>query len=782
VAPDEDDAMNRPARKVTATVAGALLGMLCIAVSGARAAAPSLAVGKTQLPETIGSASAECGLAHAASCAAVNRLVNPPAPPQPPLGPTLRPGSANEVGAGASGSVWIVGTNPVAGGFGIWHWTGTTWAAVPGGAVRIAVDPSGRPWVVTSLHQIYHWTGSVWTLFPGAATDIGVGANGSVWAAGTNPVADGFSISHWTGTTWTTVPGAAVRIAVDPIGSPWVINSSHQILSFVDADIAIAPSSTDEVGAAHIFTVTVKADRGAGAGLQPVAGLFPTVTISPTPPTVTNDCATSGTDAAGGCTVIINSPTAGTFTANAKATLTVDGVTLTRDTAAYPGPGGTGPARQTYVTQLPFVSAVSANGRYLVDQYGNPFLINGDSAWNVAWALDAADQNTYLADRAKDGFNTIVTDLVGSPGTMQGNPNGANYAGDLPFSDSNFTPNPTYWAKIDTFFQEAAQNGMSVFAIPIDAYATGSVFGDMTTAQAQVFGTFLAQRYSQSQYPGIVWMLGNDYAGDGAGCCNDGFVSQYQALLSGLAAGGSTRPTTIEQGFYESLSTDGSSLGPLVSSNAAYTYHPTYADVLRGWATADIPVFFFEGAYENAVTGFPSAPLDLRKQLAWSMTSGATGTFYGNDSLWMFREGWQDQLDTTDVAQRQALDAAFAGIKWWTLQPDTTSRLVTAGRNTQDTTLSVGVNTPFTDDPTYGNYVTAAYSPDGTLAVIYNPDTTQDNITISSALLGANATITAVDPTSGATTSLGWTTTPTMGANAGGDHDWLFIINAAPAA
>jgi hypothetical protein len=45
-------------------------------------------------------------------------------------------------------------------------------------------------------------------------------------------------------------------------------------------------------------------------------------------------------------------------------------------------------------------------------------------------------------------------------------------------------------------------------------------------------------------------------------------------------------------------------------------------------------------------------------------------------------------------------------------------------------------------------------------------------------VLAANPTITAVDPTNGARTDLGWTTTPTMGANAGGDFDWLFIINA----
>ena len=426
----------------------------------------------------------------------------------------------------------------------------------------------------------------------------------------------------------------------------------------------------------------------------------------------------------------------------------------------------------------PFATSVSASHTYLVDQYGHPFLVNGDSAWNLAWGLDSADQTTYLADRQADGFNTVVTDLVGNE-SMYGSLNGANYNGDVPFTGGNFaTPNPAYWSKIDTFFQLAEKYGITVFAIPIDAYATqgDNVFNTMTNAQANTFGQWLANRYPPSQYPGIVWMLGNDYAGDGVGCCNSGFLSQYQAFLSGL---GTARPVTIEQGFHESLSTDGPTLGPLMTINAGYSYHPTYEVIERGRTTENIPVVFFEGAYENAVTGFPSTPLDIRKQLGWSMTSGGAGTFYGNDSLWEFQSGWQNQLDTSDVAQRKAFNAAFAGINWQNLQPDVDNQLVVSGRNSEYTAWSTSSG-PDTNDPTYGNYVSAAYSADGTLGVIYNPDTTVNQITISSSVFGVNPSITAVDPTDGARTSLGWTTTPAMGTNAGGDHDWLFIITASP--
>jgi hypothetical protein len=56
---------------------------------------------------------------------------------------------------GANGSVWVVGTNRVVGGYGIYHWNGRGWTPMPGGAVAISVGSAGRPWVINSAHHIY---------------------------------------------------------------------------------------------------------------------------------------------------------------------------------------------------------------------------------------------------------------------------------------------------------------------------------------------------------------------------------------------------------------------------------------------------------------------------------------------------------------------------------------------------------------------------------------------------------------------------------------------------
>jgi hypothetical protein len=143
---------------------------------------------------------------------------------------TLRPGLGTAISAGRNGSVWILGTTPAGGGnYAVYRWNGTGWTHVPGGAVRIAVDPSGNPWIINSAHAIYHWNGKGWVHYPGAATDISVGANGSLWILGTNQVGGGYGSYQWTGSGWATVAGGAVRIAVDAGGNPWILNSAHHI-------------------------------------------------------------------------------------------------------------------------------------------------------------------------------------------------------------------------------------------------------------------------------------------------------------------------------------------------------------------------------------------------------------------------------------------------------------------------------------------------------------------------------------------------------------------------
>jgi hypothetical protein len=138
------------------------------------------------------------------------------------------PGTASDVAAGG-GQTFVIGTNAVPGGYGIYSWSGSSWSAWPGGGTAVAVDSSGRPWVVNDTNQIWHWNGSTWLQAPGKAHYVAAGSDGSVYALGTNAVPGGYGIWAWNGSQWTAVDGGLVDISVGTDGSVWGSNDSEQI-------------------------------------------------------------------------------------------------------------------------------------------------------------------------------------------------------------------------------------------------------------------------------------------------------------------------------------------------------------------------------------------------------------------------------------------------------------------------------------------------------------------------------------------------------------------------
>lgn len=154
----------------------------------------------------------------------------------------LQPGRANDIAIGSNGKVWIVTNTPTGGGFTIQEWNGTEWSNVDGGAVRIAVDPIGNPWVINNANQIFKRENGRWVLMPGTATDISIGANGAVWIIGTGTTGGGNTIHFWNGTGWTLVGGGGTRIAVAPNGQPFVINNGKTIFERTTAGAWITKS------------------------------------------------------------------------------------------------------------------------------------------------------------------------------------------------------------------------------------------------------------------------------------------------------------------------------------------------------------------------------------------------------------------------------------------------------------------------------------------------------------------------------------------------------------
>lgn len=72
---------------------------------------------------------------------------------------SLLPGTATDIGIGARGGAWVLGTNLKADGYGLWQWNGTTWVedsvSATSAGMQIAVGSAGAVWVVHRFGEIW---------------------------------------------------------------------------------------------------------------------------------------------------------------------------------------------------------------------------------------------------------------------------------------------------------------------------------------------------------------------------------------------------------------------------------------------------------------------------------------------------------------------------------------------------------------------------------------------------------------------------------------------------
>lgn len=68
----------------------------------------------------------------------------------------IAPGAAMAIGDG-----WVLGTDRLKGGYGIYRWNGRGWSRMPGAAVRIG-GSYRQPWVINDRGIRYVWNGYDW--------------------------------------------------------------------------------------------------------------------------------------------------------------------------------------------------------------------------------------------------------------------------------------------------------------------------------------------------------------------------------------------------------------------------------------------------------------------------------------------------------------------------------------------------------------------------------------------------------------------------------------------
>lgn len=453
----------------------------------------------------------------------------------------------------------------------------------------------------------------------------------------------------------------------------------------------------------------------------------------------------------------------------------------------------------------PFPLHSAANGRYLVDRNGAPFLMIGDSPHSLIVSLDTADEAAYLVNRGTNGFNSLWIELLcdsytGGSGTEEppglrerlrawlkdssvGQPNyGHDINNNNPFTntlDGGYydltTPNPAYWSHVDWLVRTAATNGLQCVFTPLDQGGWTKTSLANGTNGCYQYGRFLGNHYKS--YPNIFWNMGNDMQ-DWSTATNDAVIL---AIADGIKSADTNHPMTIELNYMVSDSLADPNWAREVSVDGIYTYYMPYAESLVGYNRPNyVPCLFLEGNYEfeNNNRVQPPSPLVLRLQEYLSLLSGClAGHMYGNHYTWTITSDWQSHLNTTGIVQLGYFKNFFTSVSWFNLVPDRSHKLVTSGYGTFDTGNDFVL--------TANDYVTAAQSPDGTLGVVYCPK----NITLTLCLTNFAGPVTAkwYDPAAGTYTPVAGspfantivaTKVTTPGNNAAGDPDWVMLLKA----
>jgi hypothetical protein len=415
-------------------------------------------------------------------------------------------------------------------------------------------------------------------------------------------------------------------------------------------------------------------------------------------------------------------------------------------------------------------------------------MIVGDSPHSLIGRMSKSDAEFYMANRQRHGINTLWVELLCNNKTAC-NADGTTFDRIPPFTAPGdiSTPNPVYFQRVDDMLRIAAAHGITLLLDAVETDGWLATFKANGEEKAAAFGRYLGDRYKD--FPNIIWMYGNDFQ-TWENPADDAVVL---AVAKGIRSTDPNHIHTTELNYHTSGSLDDARWQQLIELDGAYTYYPTYAQVLKEYNRPNFkPVFMVEANYEFEHNTKPDrgTPANLRRQEYWTMLSGATGQLYGSAFTWRLPSGWlsnwrlrlstgrlfgwRSSLDTPGVIQLGYMKKLFAPRQWYDLIPDQEHTVVTDGYGTR---APFGTGAVTTDD-----YATAARTSDGALVIAYMPTTRA--ITVDMSKLSRPATARWYDPTIGEYITVdgsplankGTRQFTPPGKNHDGDGDWVLVL------
>jgi len=317
---------------------------------------------------------------------------------------------------------------------------------------------------------------------------------------------------------------------------------------------------------------------------------------------------------------------------------------------------------------------ISDNKRFLVDQNGSPFLLQGEAAWSLIARATREEVETYLKNRSEKGFNTVLVNVL-EHWFSEKPPE--NLYGDEPFmTPGNFaTPNEKYFEHVGWVINKAAEYNIQLLLAPMYLGYPGTDegwFNEILAASLQEclqYGEYLGKRYAN--FDNILWSIGAD-----RNPTAPGLLERLDLIALGIKQH-DRRHLMTAQCEPENSSMDQFSTGGWVDINAVYTYGIVHRKLTIEYNRKPaMPIFLIESTYEGEHN---SSPVQIRRQAYWSVLCGGFGHVFGSYPVDVSAKGWMSSLETAGAFSMMHFGKLLGSRKWYQLITDQKHQVVTEG-------------------------------------------------------------------------------------------------------
>ncbi len=293
---------------------------------------------------------------------------------------------------------------------------------------------------------------------------------------------------------------------------------------------------------------------------------------------------------------------------------------------------------------------VSDNGRYLVGPDGMPFFWQGDSEWELFYALTTENAKELLHARSEQGF-TVVQAMCDGLFPKWIPPEKLPPRRELmPWvNDNPLTPNEAFFTRMDSIVAAARAEHLILL---IGVYHLDDVKAKrITLANVGVWTRWLAHRYKDA--PNIIWTM---YS-----ALDPSSFPMVRAAIDGLKKGdaGSHLVTLHPEGIAGSSSVVPADLA-VNTFQSLTSGHPNYQFAQADYArTPAKPVVNGEARYEE---DGGTTPFDVRRSAWWSYLAGAAFS-YGHIRNWTSPNSWREWVSAAGARQVQVVGSFLRSLR-----------------------------------------------------------------------------------------------------------------------